>query len=83
MSRDIIIGIDAGTSVIKSVAFTTTGEQIAMAAVPNAYRRAGLGGVEQDMARTAILAEVAVRSRAAATMASCSAVVRSFQKVWF
>lgn len=52
MSRDLIIGIDAGTSVIKSVAFTTGGEQIAMASVPNLYSSVGGGGVEQDMRRT-------------------------------
>jgi sugar (pentulose or hexulose) kinase len=38
MKDGILIGIDAGTSVIKSVAFTTTGEQIAAAAIPNRYR---------------------------------------------
>ncbi|MGB5869421.1 MAG: FGGY-family carbohydrate kinase [Albidovulum sp.] len=32
-----MIGIDAGTSVIKSVAFTPGGEQIAIASVPNRY----------------------------------------------
>ncbi len=52
MSDDILIGIDAGTSVIKSVAFTVTGEQIAVAAIPNSYASVGGGGVEQDMART-------------------------------
>lgn len=52
MKRDIIIGIDAGTSVIKSVAFTADGRQIALAAVPNIYYRVARGGVEQDMRRT-------------------------------
>ena len=52
MTRDIIIGIDAGTSVIKSVAFTLDGEQIAVAALPNSYETLADGGVEQDMART-------------------------------
>lgn len=52
MKDGIIIGIDAGTSVIKSVAFTTGGEQLAMAAVPNAYETLAGGAVEQDMART-------------------------------
>ena len=52
MMRDMLIGIDAGTSVIKSVAFTLAGEQIAVAALPNRYETLAGGGVEQDMART-------------------------------
>jgi erythritol kinase len=52
MNEGILIGIDAGTSVIKSVAFTTTGEQIAAAAIPNRYVTFPDGGAEQDMART-------------------------------
>jgi erythritol kinase len=52
MKDGILIGIDAGTSVIKSVAFTTAGEQIAIAAIPNVYETLADGGVEQDMART-------------------------------
>jgi erythritol kinase (D-erythritol 1-phosphate-forming) len=52
MKDGVIIGIDAGTSVIKSVAFSTSGEQIAVAAIPNVYFKLGDGGVEQDMMRT-------------------------------
>jgi erythritol kinase len=52
MSEEIIIGIDAGTSVIKSVAFSTAGDQLAVAAVANGYKTLKNGGVEQDMART-------------------------------
>lgn len=52
MKRDVIIGIDAGTSIIKSVAFMIDGRQIAMAAVPNVYLRTAGGGIEQDMMRT-------------------------------
>jgi erythritol kinase len=48
----ILIGIDAGTSVIKSVAFTLDGRQIASAALPNEYMNLPNGGVEQDMRRT-------------------------------
>lgn len=50
--RDIIIGIDAGTSVLKAVAFTVSGEQLAATAVPNAYITLPDGGVEQDMNST-------------------------------
>jgi erythritol kinase (D-erythritol 1-phosphate-forming) len=52
MNDGVLIGIDAGTSVIKSVAFTTRGEQIAVAAIANVYETLANGGVEQDMART-------------------------------
>ena len=52
MSRDILLGIDAGTSVIKSVAFSLAGEQVAVAARPNVYQTLGGGQVEQDMSRT-------------------------------
>jgi erythritol kinase (D-erythritol 1-phosphate-forming) len=52
MKRDIIIGIDAGTSVIKSVAFTISGDQLAVTAIPNQYTTLSDRGVEQDMART-------------------------------
>ena len=46
MNDGVLIGIDAGTSVIKSVAFTTAGEQIAAAAIPNAYQTFADGGAE-------------------------------------
>jgi len=52
VSRDILIGVDAGTSVIKSVAFSLAGEQVAAATRPNVYETPGPGQVEQDMART-------------------------------
>ena len=52
MKEPVLIGIDAGTSVIKSVAFTTDGRQLAAAAIPNAYQTLADGGAEQDMART-------------------------------
>jgi erythritol kinase (D-erythritol 1-phosphate-forming) len=52
MKDGVIIGIDAGTSVIKSVAFSTDGTQLASAAIPNQYVTLADGGAEQDMART-------------------------------
>ena len=52
MTRDLLIGIDAGTSVIKSVAFTAAGLQVGAAARPNAYRTVAGVGAEQDMAGT-------------------------------
>ncbi len=52
MSRDLLIGVDAGTSVIKSVAFTRHGEQVGAFARPNVYRIVDGVGAEQDMAAT-------------------------------
>ncbi len=50
--KDILIGVDAGTSVIKSVAFDLSGRQIDVASVPNDYASVGDGGVEQDLGAT-------------------------------
>ncbi|MGL4308843.1 MAG: FGGY family carbohydrate kinase [Paracoccaceae bacterium] len=52
MGRDILIGIDAGTSVIKSVAFDLSGKQLAVAARPNRYTTRPDGAAVQDMAET-------------------------------
>jgi erythritol kinase (D-erythritol 1-phosphate-forming) len=52
MKDAVVIGIDAGTSVIKSVAFTTDGQQLAVASITNTYTTLPNGGAEQDMART-------------------------------
>ena len=63
MTRDVLIGVDAGTSVIKAVAFDLTGAQLAVASRRNSYATLPNGGVEQDMRRTwtdtaAVLAEL-------------------------
>ena len=52
MADTIIIGIDAGTSIIKSVAFDAGGRQIASVALPNTYEILPGGGAEQDLGRT-------------------------------
>lgn len=52
MERDLIIAVDAGTSVIKALVFDFAGNQIAAASRPNAYQTGIGGAVEQDMART-------------------------------
>lgn len=49
---DLLIGIDAGTSVIKAVAFDLKGKQIAVTAKPNHYETLPNGGVEQELERT-------------------------------
>ncbi|WP_099824698.1 FGGY-family carbohydrate kinase [Oceaniglobus indicus] len=51
-ARDILIGIDAGTSVIKSVAFLLDGTQIAVAAVPNRYTTRADGAAFQSQDET-------------------------------
>lgn len=51
-TRDLLIGIDAGTSVIKSIVFDTAGRQLASAALPNRYETLPGGGAEQDLIRT-------------------------------
>lgn len=49
----LLIGLDAGTSVIKAVAFDTGGRQIAMASTTNRYTtRSADGAAFQDMAQS-------------------------------
>ena len=52
MASDLIIGVDAGTSVIKAVAFDLDGCQIAVASTPNRVLSGADGAAEQDMATT-------------------------------
>ena len=61
---DVIIGIDAGTSVIKAVAFDLTGEQLAVASIPNRYETRSDGGVTQSLARTWADCAAAIRGLA-------------------
>lgn len=51
-SHDILIGIDAGTSVIKAVAFDLKGNQIAVASVPNRYHTGLDGSASQSLDQT-------------------------------
>lgn len=51
--RDLLIGLDAGTSVIKAVAFDRDGRQVGSAGTRNTYTRGADGlSVEQDLTRT-------------------------------
>ena len=36
--KDVLVGVDAGTSVVKSIAFDLEGRQLAVAATPNRYQ---------------------------------------------
>jgi len=49
---DLIIGVDAGTSVVKAVAFTLDGAQIASSAVANRYVTGRDGRATQSLQRT-------------------------------
>lgn len=49
---DIIIGIDAGTSVMKAVAFTLGGEQLAVSSIRNAYAMGADGSATQSLSAT-------------------------------
>lgn len=51
-ASDLIVGIDAGTSVIKAVAFTLRGRQIAAASVPNRYHTGHDGSATQSLSLT-------------------------------
>ena len=51
-STDIIIGIDAGTSVIKAVAFDLSGVQLAVSSVRNTYATKRDGSAIQSMDQT-------------------------------
>lgn len=66
MLRDVIVGIDAGTSLIKAVAFTRNGRQLGDFSLPNSYSTSAGGRVEQDMSRTWKDTVAALRGLAAA-----------------
>jgi erythritol kinase (D-erythritol 1-phosphate-forming) len=51
-SADLIVGIDAGTSVMKAVAFTLSGRQIASSSVRNSYSTGEDGAVTQSLEQT-------------------------------
>ena len=51
-TQKIIIGIDAGTSVIKAVAFDLSGRQIAIASVRNRYATGDDGSATQSLDQT-------------------------------
>ncbi len=51
-TQDLLIGIDAGTSVIKAVAFDLGGRQIAVASVLNHYALGRDGSARQSLSQT-------------------------------
>jgi len=52
VNKDIIIGIDAGTSLIKAVAFTHNGKEIGNSSVPNEYKISSNGNATQSLELT-------------------------------
>jgi erythritol kinase len=65
--QDIIIGVDAGTSVLKAVAFSLNGVQLAVSSVRNSYSTGVDGSATQDMLRT---------------WADCAAALRGLSDHW-
>ncbi len=52
MDKDIIIGVDAGTSVIKAVGYSLDGKEIESSSVPNKYKILDNGQVTQSLEDT-------------------------------
>ena len=52
MAKDIIIGIDAGTSILKAVAFTLNGKEIATSSIKNIYNISDDGNATQPLNTT-------------------------------
>ena len=52
MAKDIIIGIDAGTSILKVVAFTLNGKEIASSSIKNIYKTSHGGQATQSLDAT-------------------------------
>lgn len=63
-SGDIILGLDSGTSVVKAVAFSLTGEQLDCASARNRYVRGKDGSAQQSMSQTWQDAAAAIRQLA-------------------
>jgi len=58
---DLIIGVDAGTSVIKAVAFDLSGRQVATSSVRNTYEIGADGAATQNLTRTWLDCATALR----------------------
>jgi erythritol kinase len=87
MARDLILSIDAGTSVIKVLAFDLDGNEVASASRPNSYRSGPGGAVDQDMARTwcdtvAVLRDLIGSNAGVASRAAALAVTGQGDGTW-
>lgn len=63
-NRDIILGLDSGTSVVKAVAFDLEGKQLGCASARNSYSRGEGGAAQQSMSQTWQDAVAAIRKLA-------------------
>lgn len=84
MSETVIIAVDAGTSVMKAVAFDTAGQPRALRQRRNDYAEPRPGFVEQDMARTgedlfAVLGELVAALEAAGEPATIAGIALTGQ----
>ena len=52
MAKDIIIGIDAGTTILKAVAFTLNGKEVATSSIKNIYNTSVNGNATQPLNTT-------------------------------
>src|ERR1051325_1431411 len=87
MARDLILSIDAGTSVIKVLAFDLEGNEVASASRPNSYRTGAGGAVDQDMARSwrdtvAVLRDLTQSNAGVAGRAAALAVTGQGDGTW-
>ena len=74
----LVVALDAGTSLVKAVAFTAGGESVGAASRPNRVELGPGGAAEQDMGRVwddaaAVLAELAARLGSGAEIAALAA----------
>lgn len=87
MQRDLVIGVDAGTSVMKAVVFSPGGEELAIAARPNHVLYGPGGHAEQDMQATwvslvEVLAELVGRVPDLAARAAALALTGQGDGTW-
>lgn len=86
-TNDLLIGIDAGTSVMKAVAFSPSGRELASADLPNRVIYGPGGRAEQDMAFTreslgAVLKALAAKLPGLAERAVCLALTGQGDGTW-
>lgn len=87
VDSSLLIGIDAGTSVMKAVAFSLTGEEVATASIPNRVLYGPCGFAEQDMNFTCdslgvVLKQLAQKVPCLAQRASCLALTGQGDGTW-
>lgn len=85
--RDRLIGVDAGTSVMKAVVFSAAGEELAIATRPNRVHYGPGGHAEQDMDATwrslaEVLAELVQRLPELATRTAALALTGQGDGTW-